>query len=313
VEFAGATIAVTGATGFLGRYVVRVLAARGAAVVGVVRNPGRVPELAGVCHALRRADLADAEALARGFEGAAAVVSNAALLPVRNWRMADHERTNVRGTENVLRGAARAGVRRVVHVSSVSVYRGGGGPVDESRPFATERGWLSHAYGVSKARAEARAWEVAAELGLALTTLRPCLIYGAFDSNFMPFLRALLSPPVSVLPAGVRLPMVYAGDVAEAVALALERDVAIGRAYNVTDDPGTLWSFCDAWRRAGGRTPRLVLPVPVPFRLRWDARRAETELGWRPRPVVEGLRETFALEAAAGRSSPRDPVARGPL
>jgi nucleoside-diphosphate-sugar epimerase len=299
VELAGTTVAVTGATGFLGRYIVRVLAERRARVVGVVRNPDRVRELATVCGALRRADLADVDALARGFEGAAAVVSNAALLPVRNWRTADHERTNVQGTENVLRAAAAAGVRRIVHVSSVSVYRGGAGPLDESRPFATEHGWLTHAYGVSKARAEARAWEVAAELGLALTTLRPCLIYGAFDTNFMPFLRALLSLPVSAVPAGTRLPMVYAGDVAEAVALALERDVAIGRAYNVTDDPGTLWAFCDAWRTAGGRAPRLVLPLPIPYSQRFDARRAATELGWRPRPVVDALRETFALEAGA--------------
>jgi nucleoside-diphosphate-sugar epimerase len=301
VDLARATVAVTGATGFLGRYVVRVLAHRGARVVGVVRNPARVPDLAAVCHALRRADLADVDALTRGFEGAAAVVSNAALLPVRNWRMADHQQTNVQGTENVLRAAAAAGVRRIVHVSSVSVYRGGAGPADESRPFGTERGWLSHAYGVSKARAEVRAWELADELGLALTTLRPCLIYGAFDANFMPFLRALLSPPVSVVPAGLRLPMVYAGDVAEAVALALERDVAIGRAYNITDDPGTFWSFCAAWRSAGGRTPRLVLPLPVPFHRRFDARRAAMDLGWRPRPLVEGLRETFALEAADAR------------
>ena len=302
MRLAGATVAVTGATGFLGRYVVRGLAARGAAVVGVVRNPDRVPELASTCLALRRADLRDVDALRRGFAGAGAVVSNAALLPVRNWRTADHERTNVQGTENVLRAAAAAGVRRIVHVSTVSVYRGGGGGAkNEDHPFVTERGWLGHAYGVSKARAEVRAWALAAELGLALTTLRPCLIYGAFDTNFMPFLRALLALPVTALPAGLRLAMVYAGDVAEAVALALERDAAIGRAYNVADDPGTFWQFCDAWRAAGGRVPRVVLPLPVPFARRFDASRAAAELGWRPRPTVDALRETFALEAAAGR------------
>lgn len=300
MDLAGATVAVTGATGFLGRYVVRVLVRRGAGVVGVVRNPDRVPELAQACRGLRRADLADVGALARGFEGTDAVVSNAALLPVRNWRMADHERTNVQGTENVLRAAATAGVRRVVHVSTVSVYRGGGaGRTDEDRPLATERGWLGHAYGVSKARAEMRAWELAGALGLALTTLRPCLIYGAFDANFMPFLRALLALPVSALPVGLHLPMVYAGDVAEAVALALERDVAIGRAYNVTDEPGTFWSFVDAWRDAGGRVPRLLLPFPMPFTRCFDARRAAAELGWRPRPLVDALRETLELEAAA--------------
>ena len=298
MELAGTTVAVTGATGFLGRYIVRVLAARGARVVGVVRNPARVPELARVCLALRPADLADVDALTRGFEGAAAVVSNAALLPVRNWRAVDHERTNVQGTENVLRAAAAAGVRRVVHVSLVSVYRGGGsGPTTEDRPFATERGWFGHAYGVSKARAEMRAWALADELGLQLTTLRPCAIYGAFDTNLTALLRMLLTPPVTVVPVGVHLPMVYAGDVAEAVALALEREASIGRAYNVTDDAGTLWSFCDAWRAAGGPAPRLVLPLPLPFARRFDSSRARAELGWRPRSFLEALRETFALES----------------
>src|SRR5262249_61821169 len=82
-ELRDTTIAVTGATGFLGRYVVDALLRRGARVIGVVRNPDRVPALAARGVEMRRADLGSREALARGFAGAAAIVSNAPPLSLR--------------------------------------------------------------------------------------------------------------------------------------------------------------------------------------------------------------------------------------
>src|SRR5207249_1628422 len=118
MDLRGAAVAVTGATGFLGRYRVDVLLARGAHVIGVVRNPGRVPELAARGVELRLADLAERDRLARGFAGAQAVVSNAALFSLRNRSWEDHHRANIQGTENVFGALADAGVKRVVHVSS---------------------------------------------------------------------------------------------------------------------------------------------------------------------------------------------------
>src|SRR6185436_2115892 len=108
----GARIAVTGATGFLGRYIVDVLLERGAHVIGVVRNPDRVPALARRGVELRRADLAERARLAEGFAGADAVVSNAALFSLRNQRWQDHQAANVEGTRNVFGALADAGVRR---------------------------------------------------------------------------------------------------------------------------------------------------------------------------------------------------------
>jgi len=302
MDLRGAAVAVTGATGFLGRYLVDGLLARGARVIGVVRNPGRVPELAARGVELRQADLAERDRLARGFAGAQAVVSNAALFSLRNRSWEDHQRANIQGTENVFGALADAGVRRVVHVSSVTVYRAHRPRVAEDAPqlAAGARRTATNAYSVSKAVSEQRAWRLAAQYGLELTAVRPCAIYGAFDPNFTAVFRRLAGLPVTVMPALMHLPLVYAGDVAEAIARALERPVSIGRAYNVTGDDATVWEFARAWREAGGRGALVQLPLPVPWRRAYDITLAREDLGWRNRPFVEALRETFALERRAG-------------
>src|SRR5919197_3494722 len=301
MELRGAAVAVTGATGFLGRYIVDALLARGARVIGVVRNPGRVPALAARGVELRQADLAERERLARGFAGAQAVVSNAALFSLRNRSWEDHHRANIQGTENVFGALADAGVRRVVHVSSVAVYRVHRPCVGEDAPQlgAGTRRTLTNAYSLSKAVSEQLAWRLAAQHGLELTVVRPCAIYGAFDPNFTGVFRRLVGFPVTVLPALSPLPLVYAGDVAEAIARALERPVAIGHAYNVTGDEATMWEFARAWREAGGRSALVQLPLPVPWRRAYDITQAREDFGWRNRPFGAALRETFGLERGA--------------
>jgi nucleoside-diphosphate-sugar epimerase len=229
----GRRVAVTGATGFLGRYVAKVLREHDADVIGVVRNPDRVPALRAAGVELRRADLADRAALAAGFRGTDAVVSNAALYSLTNRSWAEHERANVQGTRNVFEAAAEAGVRRVVHVSSCAVYGLlARGRIDEDHAQldgATRR--LPHnVYPLSKALSEREAWRLAAMHGIALTSVRPCTIYGAFDPNFVPLIRRLMALPLTVMPAFMRISFVYAGDVAQGIALALEHQRSIGRA-----------------------------------------------------------------------------------
>ena len=300
MELGGKRIAVTGATGFLGRYIVDVLLARGAHVIGVVRNPGKVPELAARGVELRTADLAERDRLAAGFANADAVVSNAALFSLTNRSWADHERANIEGTRNVLGACADAGVRRVVHVSSVAVYGLlARGRLDEEAPqLGTDtRRMPWNAYPLSKALSEQEAWRLAGEHGIALTTVRPCTIYGAFDPNFMPVFKRITTLPLSIRPVFMRMSYVYAGDVAEGIALALEHDASAGRAFNLTGDGESWQDLTDAWRAAGGTTPWLALPIPIPMTPRFDSSRAKRELGWRPRPLVDGLRETFAREA----------------
>jgi nucleoside-diphosphate-sugar epimerase len=298
---AGKTIAVTGATGFLGRYLVDALLARGARVVAAVRNVDRARGLAVRGVVLRKADLVERERLAEAFAGVDAVVSNAALLSLlpRAWQ--EYVRVNVEGTENVFEAMATAGVRRAVQLSSVAVYRGHSPPVAEDHPRldTSVRGSRFNAYPLSKALSEDAAWRIARARGIALTVLRPPGIYGAFDTNFTRVHKLLVTHlPVAPYPV-MRLCMVYAGDVAEAAVRALEEPAAEGRAYNVTGDDLTTWQFAAAWRQAGGKSARLV-PVPVPYRRIYSSDRARRELGWTPRSYQEGIQEVLVTEGAAG-------------
>src|SRR5262245_4419884 len=300
MELRDTRIAVTGATGFLGRYVADALLRRGARVIGVVRNPERVPALAARGVEMRRADLGSREALARGFAGAAAIVSNAALFSLRTRNVAAHDAANIRGTENVFRAAADAGVRRLVHVSSVAVYAGRGDNTAEDAPRLTAESprTFSNTYALSKAISEERAWALAREHGIALTCVRPCAIYGAFDQNFTAVLAWLMRLPVAPLPTLLRLALVYAGDVAEGVAGALAADASAGQAYNTTGEASPFDEFVAAWREAGGPSPWVTIPIPVPLTVTYDHSRAARDIGFRNRTFGEALRETFALERA---------------
>ncbi|MCZ6465442.1 MAG: NAD(P)-dependent oxidoreductase [Proteobacteria bacterium] len=296
----GRRIAVTGATGFLGRYIVDALLSRGAQVIGVVRNPDRVPALRDKGVDLRRADLGEPEALLRSFTGAEAVVSNAAMVSFspRSWR--ETVRTNVEGTENVFRAAAKAGVARAVQISSTSTYRGHQPPVDESHPQhdaeTSPTRW--NAYGLSKALSETRARTLSEELGIGLTALRPPGIFGAFDTTFTRVHKRFMHVrPVTLYPSLMRLCLVYAGDVAEAVALSLEKDAAVGAAYNVAGEDRTTFEFARAWQRQDPKAARFVIPVPFPHRRIYSTEKLRRELGWAPRSYEDAIREVLASEA----------------
>ncbi len=302
MELKGKSIAVTGATGFLGRYIVDSLLQRGAHVVGVVRTPDRVPELLERGVEMRKADLADQQALVDGFKGVDAIVSNAALFAVGNLDWQAHVDANVDGTRNVMQAASAAGVKRIVHVSSVAVYRKHAQPLsDETQPMLERRNLKRfNAYQVSKALSEQLAWELAEELKLDLSCARPSAIYGAFDPNFMRLVRKFLGFPAAPIPVGLRVGIVYGGDVAEGVAKMLENDGSIGKSYNLTGPDASVWSFWQAWKKADPRAPSVAVPVPVPVRQLWDNSRAEQELGWSNRSFLDGLRETVELESGAG-------------
>lgn len=300
MELEGRIVAVTGATGFLGRHVVEELRRRGARVRAVVRNPKKAAFAGDV--ELAEADLSDRAAMARAFAGADAVIANAALSTrlTRGWE--EFVEANAKGSENVVGACADAGVQRIVNVSTAAVYQaslwrknGLDTPLFDhvAGPGLTwNRITTNWKYTWSKARGEAAARRLCGELGLKLTVVRPGPIYGPHDRKIVPRYARMMGWPVLLAPT-VRVPHVHAGDVAVAIAGALANDATIGRCYHVTGTSVSLYEIFSTWKRIAGRGPVLI-PVPVPVGMVFDDGDAERDLGYRARSIEEGLRDVLA-------------------
>ncbi len=298
-------IAVTGASGFVGRYLVKELLAAGKQVVAVVRNPNKVPELKRAGIELRVANLSDTTAMTQAFSGCDAVIANAGQVSFNR----DYEaliRQNLEGTKNTLQACKEAGVTRVVAMSSASVYQKvfAERAVDETAALRTaqDKRHRFSIYSISKAMAEQEAWQLAQEWSLQLTTLRPYVIFGAFDQNsFSHWFDWLMRwPIVTPYPTHLNLPMVYAGDLARAAILSLDNASTVSEAFNIGGDNIDFWQFYDAWVAANGDSPFFRLPLPVPFKRQLDDNKIRRLTGWQPRPLHETLQETILAQQNNG-------------
>src|SRR5262252_4091939 len=129
---------VTGATGFLGSHVARVLAEQGADIRLLVRSTSNLKNLEGLKAQTATGDLRDAASLEKAMSGCDTVFHIAA--DYRLWVRDPHEmyRSNVEGTRALLAAARKNGVRRVVYTSSVATigFRTDGQPADEESPVS---------------------------------------------------------------------------------------------------------------------------------------------------------------------------------
>jgi dihydroflavonol-4-reductase len=165
---------VTGATGFVGSYVVRALLARGDEVRATVRASSSREALEGLDVELATAQLGDRAALRRALRGVDRVFHVAGTTNLRATP-AELARVNVEGTRTVLEEALRAGVQRVVHTSSIGAVGPArpGGAVDERHVFPPQ---LDVPYAVSKHLGETEALRVAAR-GLDVVIVCPAHVF----------------------------------------------------------------------------------------------------------------------------------------
>ncbi len=207
--------AVFGGSGFIGRYVVKRLAAQGY----VVRVCGRNTESAKALMIAGRVgqvvplyvSLTNPATIERAVEGANVAVNLVGILAERH--AGDFQRIQADGAGRIARAAAAAGVARMVQVSAIGA--------DPDSPSA---------YAKTKAGGEA---QVRAAMPGAVV-LRPSVVFGAEDQFFNRFGQiAMLSPVMPVIHGETRFQPVYVGDVADAVAAALAREDALGALYEL--------------------------------------------------------------------------------
>ena len=249
---------LTGASGLLGSHLAERLRARGDEVVCLLRPSAERGFLERLGCDIVEGDVREGgSSLEIGMREADAVVHGAALVYAGiQWPRL--RKVNVEGTGNVLRAAARAGVSHAVHVSSVAVYGGAHAPVDETTP--TDRPLLpGELYARSKREAEVKARTVTAETGLPVAIVRPCSLYGERDRMFAPRLARLVSGPIVPLlgNGGNTLPVVYAGNAAEALVSVLRAEAR--GVYDVTlDRPLTQLALLEGMAEALGGSPRFL-------------------------------------------------------
>jgi NADH dehydrogenase len=206
---------VIGGSGFLGRYIVKRLAAEGHVVRVAVRDPGRAAFLkpmgrVGQVVPLYANITADGT-LARAIEGADFVVNLVGILAER--KPGDFAAVQAEGAGRVARLAASYGVGRLVQMSAI------GAAADSPAQYAQ-----------SKAAGEAM---VRAHFPRA-TILRPSLVFGPEDQFFNRFAAlAVMSPVMPVIAGASRFQPVYVGDVADAALAALHRPEAAGALYEL--------------------------------------------------------------------------------
>jgi nucleoside-diphosphate-sugar epimerase len=271
-------VAVTGASGFVGRSLCTALSAAGHELaVPDLRTRGEYLDLA----------------------GAGAVVHLAAVAHRRADTPSNLRLVNVRLTQLVGRAAA-AGGARMIFASTVKVHG------EESDHALKESSPLAPADPYARSKAEAED-VLQAIPGLQLVVLRPPLVYGpAVKANFLTLMRAISwGFPLPLALVANRRSLVYVGNLADAILRCLVSPRAVGRTYLISDGVAlSTPALCRAIGAALGRPARLfrfppklleLLPAmrKLSRSLELDDSAIRSELGWRPPfTLEEGLRAT---------------------
>jgi dihydroflavonol-4-reductase len=315
------TVTLTGSTGHVGTALATRLCERGYSVRAIIHT--RTTGLESLPVQEVHASLSDAESLRRAFAGSEIVFHAAARISITHRDAAEVTKTNVAGTRNVIDSCRAAGVRRLVHFSSIEAFspRPLDSTLDEGRSL--EDGRTGSPYALSKALAETEVRKAIAE-GMDAVILNPTAVVGPLDNRPSLMGRAIIAFATGAIPMLIDggYDWVDVRDVAEAAVNAAE-GAPRGSRYLL----GGRWAsmgeiarmICDA---AGRRAPRLTCPYVVArisapvstlfslllskeplftgyslAALRGNRlishQRAERELGYRPRDLEETIRDTW--------------------
>jgi dihydroflavonol-4-reductase len=323
----GERVFVTGGSGLIGRALVERLLGRGERVVALARSDGAARDLSGLGAEVVRGDLLDEPALAKGLRDTAVAYNVAGVNTLCPTDPAPLYRVNRDGARAMVRAAAAAGVRRLVHTSSAATLGEAEGTIgSEDSPH---RGFFLSDYERSKTEGEQAVMEEAARTGLDVVCVNPSSVQGPGRTGGTGrILLALLDRRLPVF-IDTRISVTDIADTVEGHMLAAERGAA-GRRYVLCGATLTTAEAFALLSRVSGRPvrPRIV-PAPVAsvagaaveaaFRVArshppfcramvrtmlhghaYDGSRAALELGLRYTPVEETLRATLEWARAQG-------------
>ena len=314
---------VTGATGFLGSRLALKLIQKGHRVHALVRDPGRAEDLKKAGAAIFQGDTTDRESVEAAMKGTDGVFHLAAIyrLGIRDKKTA--ERVNVEGTRNVLEAMQKLDIAKGVYTSSLAVFSDTRGRThDETYRF---EGRHISVYDETKWRAHFEVAVPLIEKGLPLVIVMPGAVYGPGDKSsvgdgFVDYMNGKLK----MIPTATVLCWSYIDDVVEGHLLAMKK----GRpgAYIIAGPPAPIEKAFGFLEKFTGIEPpkrrtspgmmkmlsvlmKIMEPVvkPVPayssegLRVMagatylGDNAKARAELGYNPRSLEDGMRETAAF------------------
>ena len=333
------TYLVTGAAGLLGSHVVDVLVEQGHRARALVQPGQDLRHLEEAGAEVVVGDVCDRDCIGTAVEDVEYVIHCAA--KTGPWgNEADYVDTNVRALEHLLRASVSVGVRRFVHVSSITVHGNDvRGDADESRPLKVE----PNPYSRSKVSGERLLEGMIRNDGVPVAIVRPGWIYGPRDrSSFARFAAMVEQGRMTLMGSGDNhIPLIYVRDAARGLLLAATSTAAEGRAYLLVNDQRVTQSqFFEAIAgELGVKPPSRRIPYRVALALaavaEWQAKvrtssspppvtrygvqllggenrffveRARRELGFQPEvDMAEGVERAVAWVRAAAN----DPLPAG--
>jgi dihydroflavonol-4-reductase len=320
---------VTGGTGFIGGHVVRKLRERGDDVVALVRSRDKAKDLEALGVQLVEGDLSSSDVIREACQDCDAVIHGAAVYKVgipKSERESMHD-ANVRGTERVLDAAWQAGVGRIVYVSTINVFGNTRGDVVDESYERQPGDWVS-VYDETKWLAHQAAKE-RAEKGAPIIMVQPGAVYGPGDhSEVGNVIDQTRTGKLMAVPFGdMGLNFIYVEDAAAGIVLALDNG-KIGESYVIGGQIGTMRDLIKNVAEIAGRKPpkrdmptgliKMAAPAgpvlgklmgfPPNFKELISASdgvtywakddKARRDLGYTPRDLDAGLRETLSADGA---------------
>jgi nucleoside-diphosphate-sugar epimerase len=256
---------VTGATGFLGGALARRLHALGWDITALGRSPAALAELERDGIRTLQADLANASAMTDACKGQEIVFHSGALSSP--WgRYRDFYQSNLIGTRNIIRGCEEHNVKRLVYVSTPSIYFNLAPRLNVKEDDPLPAHPVNH-YAATKLLAE-RDFDRAHADGLPVIAIRPRAIFGPRDTTILPrLIQRLQAGNMPIIGDGQNIAdLTYVENVVDALLLCADSPASIlGKKYNITNgEPVHVWDMAVRLsKQLGFEVPTRYIPYPV--------------------------------------------------